>query len=441
MRVSRYQRGYRFLPGTRAYLRDSILFAPLLGLGFGSLLATIMINAEATLNDAGVETSNLFKNLGQGSQAAIGTMASAMLTFVGVVFSITLVALQMASNFTPRVVRLYVRSTITKLMFAQCLATFIYTLRVQKEVVGASGSDGTDAQNVSSYVAATVAMGMVVATLVLFVFYVNNTIRLMRVTYVIARVTNETHRVLDYYLRAETKHEVTAALAPQTDLITFQGGTGVLRDIHLAGFVRNARRADVTLRLLVRIGDPTIEGMPLLAVHGEARQTTVALGWKRMVNKCVHSGQERSMAQDLSFGIRQLVDIATKALSPAVNDPTTAVQSLDRIQVLMRRLAVVDLSDAAYADRRHRLRLVVPVPTWEELVALAFTEIRVYGSGQPQVTRRLAAALDDLELVAQPGKAAALREQRRQLTKSVLAKDSDEAAREFALTADPQGIR
>src|SRR5258706_9570259 len=118
MRVSRYQRGYRFLPGLRAYLRDSILFAPLMGLALGSLLATIMINLETALNEAGVDPES-FKNFGQGAQAAISTMASAMLTFVGVVFSISLVALQMASNFSPRVVRLYVRSKITKLTLAQ----------------------------------------------------------------------------------------------------------------------------------------------------------------------------------------------------------------------------------------------------------------------------------------------------------------------------------
>jgi uncharacterized membrane protein len=440
MRVSRYQRGYRFLPGLRAYLRDSILFAPLMGLALGSLLATLMINAEVALNEAGV-SPDLFKNLGQGAQAAIGTMASAMLTFVGVVFSISLVALQMASNFSPRVVRLYVRSKITKLTLAQCLATFIYTLRVQKEVVG-NGTGTTPTENLSSYIAATVAMGMVVATLVMFVFYVNNTITLMRITFVIVRVAKETNKAFDYYLNAETKHEVTSALPPQTDVIAFHGKPGVLRDIYTAGFVRNARRADVTLRLLVRIGDPTIEGMPLVAVHGTPRTTVVAAGWKRLVNQCVHSGQERSMNQDLSFGLRQLVDIAAKALSPAVNDPTTAVQSIDRIHVLMRRLAVVELNDAAYADRRRRIRLVVPVPTWDELVALAFTEVRVYGACQPQVTRRIAAALKDLLAVAGVDKQGALLEQRRLLTESVLGVvDRDEVGREFALRADPQGIR
>src|ERR1051326_1643084 len=220
MRVSRYQRGYRFLPNLRAYLRDAILFAPLLGLALGSLLASIMINAEHWLDEAGLDsaTLKLFKGLGQGAQAAIGTMASAMLTFVGVIFTITLVGLQMASNVTPRVVRLYVRSGITKLMFALCRATFIYTARVQKEVV----TEGTaPSHTVSSYVAATLAMSLVIATLITFVFYVNNTIRLMRVTYVIAHVNRETEAVITYYQRAETDREIRVELPESTEEILY----------------------------------------------------------------------------------------------------------------------------------------------------------------------------------------------------------------------------
>jgi uncharacterized membrane protein len=443
MRVSRYQRGYRFLPNVRAYLRDSILFAPLLGLALGSILASAMINLQVTI-DADVQRSGdefaFLKNLGQGSQAAIGTMASAMLTFVGVVFSITLVALQMASNFTPRVIRVYVRSRITKLTFALCLATFIYTLRVQKEVLGGSSND-TGSDHVSSYLAATIAMTMVVACLVTFVFYVNNTIRMMRVTFVIAHVTAETNAVLDNYLRADTGGEHTAALPRQSAELVYQGKPGVLRDIHMAGLVRQATRADVAFRLLSRIGDPIITGQPLIAVHGSGKPGLMRWN-RRTVKACCHGGQERSMAQDLNFGIRQLVDIASRALSPAVNDPTTAVQALDRIHVLMRRLAVTTPEDAAYLDRRQRVRLVIPVPNWTEMVDLAFTEIRVYGGPQPQVTRRMMAALDDLETaVADPEDAAPLQEQRRLLEIAVRASTADEAARAFALTADPQGIR
>jgi uncharacterized membrane protein len=116
----------------------------------------------------------------------------------------------------------------------------------------------------------------------------------------------------------------------------------------------------------------------------------------RRHRRAVLLGDERTIDDDPAFAIRMLVDVAIKALSPAVNDPTTAVQSLDRIEDLMRYAASKHLSTGTVTDKHGTVRLVYPTPTWQDLVELALDEIRAFGAGQYQVARRLRALLDAL---------------------------------------------
>ena len=109
-------------------------------------------------------------------------------------------------------------------------------------------------------------------------------------------------------------------------------------------------------------------------------------------------GDERTLDDDPAFAFRMMVDVAIKALSPAVNDPTTAVQALDRIEDLLRYAAAKHLSVGVVTDATGVMRLVYPTPTWEDLVELALDEIRAFGAGQYQVARRLRALLDALTL-------------------------------------------
>ncbi len=150
------------------------------------------------------------------------------------------------------------------------------------------------------------------------------------------------------------------------------------------------------LRLVPRIGDFLVPGTPVLAVHGGQAPP------RRVLRYALSVGVERTFHQDLGFGLRQLSDIALRALSSAVNDPTTAVQALDRIVQILAALSRRPLDRAVHRDRRGTLRLVRPVPGWEDLVDLGFTEIRACGAGNAQVTRRMLAGLDDLLRLAPP---------------------------------------
>ncbi|MFC7303880.1 DUF2254 domain-containing protein [Streptomyces monticola] len=432
------------MPRLRKRLRDSLLIVPLIGLIGGWALASGAIQLDTFIYELDerwqdVDLRDLWflrtaADLGAAAKAALGTMSSAMLTFIGVVFSISLVALQMAAGqFTPRVVRIYIESWVTKTTLAVFLCTFLYTLRVQKEY--ASGNDAND--TVVPYVGASLAMGFMVASLVLFVVYVNSTVRLMRVTHVMDRVTRESLRLIETLPGADGAGEEPAHTCDlsQAAVLAHRGRPGVLQAVHEHRAVRLAERQGLTLHLVPQAGDYLCPGEPLFLVCGGGPDPGPDLQ-----QAVVDIGVERTTEQDVGFGLRQLVDIAVRALSAAVNDPTTAVQSLDRIQVLLAALARRPLGMLVHRDGEGVVRLVVTTPQWPELLDLALSEIQDYGIDSAQVTRRLAALFDALDRSVPDGRRAALAARRARLEEAVRRSQPDVERREFALHADRQGI-
>ena len=151
-----------------------------------------------------------------------------------------------------------------------------------------------------------------------------------------------------------------------------------------------AESHDAVIELVYAVGDHVPGAGALLNVYGSQ-----AISGKQL-RKALAMGDERTLRDDPAFSIRMMVDVGIKALSPAVNDPTTAVQALDRIEDVLRYAAAKHLSVGVVTDRTGVIRLVYPTPTWEDLVELALDEIRAFGAGQYQVARRLRALLDAL---------------------------------------------
>ncbi|MBB1245281.1 DUF2254 domain-containing protein [Streptomyces durbertensis] len=456
----------------RKRVRESFLVVPFLGIAAGWTLATGAVVADELIHELGerlegLEVADLWffratAEFGASAKDAVQTMSSAMLTFIGVVFSITLVALQMAGGqLSPRILRLYVESWVTKLTLALFLCTFLYTLRMQREYGPATAATQ---DSVTPYVGYALAMGFVVASLAMFVVYVHSTIRLMRVTHVLDLVTAETLRMLpSRWVRGPavdppeepSDHQpgpggetvggrgaAPRAPAEQPEwgpddpggVLVHNGPPGVLQAVHLDRLVALARADDVCLRLVPRVGDYLPTGAPLFRCHGGEPRRRAEL------RRCVDVGADRTMEQDVAFGLRQLVDIAARALSPGVNDPTTAVQVLDRVEVVLAGLLTQPLGDQRHRDHKGVVRLVEPVPTWSELLDLALTEIRDYGAASPQVSRRLVALVADLLLLSPPSRRPALERQWALLHEAVAAAVPDERARRFGLTPDRQGL-
>ena len=432
----RARRRPRALSPLREHLRDTFWFAPtaamVLVLVVWALAAELDTEIVEALQDQ--QDYDAVKDLlrfADDAKTVVTVVSSAMMTFIGVVFSISLVAVQMASGqFSPRVVRIFVRSRITKATFSVFLATFLLSLLVLTSYDGEP-----DPRLVTSVplVQSIVTLLMVALSLLLFVMYVNQTLRLMRVGHVVARIAGESFRVVER-MPAGLPADATGDLGPETARVAHQGRAGVLRDVNIARLVRAARQQGVVLRLIPRIGDFVVPGTPVLAVHGGSAPS------RRALRYTVSVGVERTFHQDLGFGLRQLSDIALRALSPAVNDPTTAVQALDRIVQFLAALARRPLDASLHRDRRGAVRLVQPVPGWTELVDLGFAEIRGCAAESPQVTRRMVAGLDDLLLAVAAERRAPLLRHRELLVQAVEQTVPEAADRAFALRPDRQGI-
>ncbi|MBQ1097466.1 DUF2254 domain-containing protein [Streptomyces sp. b94] len=426
----------RALSPLREHLRDTFWFAPTAAMVGVFLVWLVAQELDAALvrslrDDGDYATLAELLRFANDAKTVVSAVGSAMMTFIGVVFSISLVAVQMASGqFTPRVVRFFVRSRITKATFAVFLATFVLTL-----LVLTSYDSGADPDVVASVplVQSVLTLVMVALSLLLFVMYVNATLRLMRVSHVIARIAAESFRVA-VLMPVPADGGEAPALGSATAWIAHDGQAGVLRDVHIARLVRVARKHGVVLRMIPRIGDFLVPGTPVLAVHGGPAPPRRALRYALSV------GVERTFHQDLAFGLRQLSDIALRALSSAVNDPTTAVQALDRVVQILATLSRRSLDAVAHRDRRGAVRLVQPVPGWTELVDLGFAEIRAFAGGAPQVTRRMLAGLDDLLLLAPPDRREPLLRHRELLRQAVERSVPASADRTFGLQPDRQGI-
>lgn len=425
------------LANLREGLRDTFWFAPTVGLLCSFALWWVLSEIDTRIV-AYLQEEQAYEELGDliaivlDARTIVTTISSAMMTFIGVVFSISLVAVQMASGqLTPRVVRIFVRSRISKLTLTVFLATFAFSLLVLSSYEGGAEPDPRRVTSVP-LLQSVLTLGMVGLSLLLFIAYVSATLRLMQVGPVLNNIARESFRALARQPGGEPFDG--APLAAETARLAHRERAGVLRGVNVARLVRVARRQGVVLRLIPRIGDFVVPGTPVLAVHGGTAPSPYTLRYTVAV------GVERTLRQDPAFGLRQLSDIALRALSASVNDPTTAVQCLDRIVQFLSVAVHLPLGPMHHRDRRGAVRLVQEVPGWADLVDLAFEEIRGCAADSPQVTRRLLAGLDDLLLLAAEERRKPLLRHRALLVEAVERTVPEAAGRAFALQPDRQGI-
>jgi uncharacterized membrane protein len=328
------------------------------------------------------------------ADAMLQVMASSMLTFVGIVFAITLVGLQLASSqVSPRVIRTFARSWVTKTAFGVFLATFAFA------ITAIAFDDTTDPRTAGR--TAGMAVLMLAVAVVVFVVYVTATLRLLEVGWVITAVANEARAAIEHGYPEQGSY-VDAAMPTLEDdpaLVrlpvrgrrNYRGELGTVLGIDRPRLVALASRYDCVVELVARIGEYIPTGGPAFAIHGRRRPSDSE------ILACLDLGRARTLYQDPTFGVRQLVDVATQALSPAINQPTTAVQVIDRIHDLLLRIARRPEPTGFHVDSAGIVRLVEPTTSWRYVLHLSFDEIIQYGADSRHVTRRLAAAYADLE--------------------------------------------
>jgi uncharacterized membrane protein len=337
----------------------------------------------------GPEGGTWFGGGAESARQILGVVASSVLTFAGLVFSITIVALQLASSqFSPRVLRSFLRDRYTQVSLGLFIGTFNFALLTLREVRGTDAVGGEFVPGLSVSVTVVLALASVTAAMV----YIHHMAQSVRVVVVIDRIAAETRRSLDRLYPGTGQSQTPApslATAPGQRRLVDAEETGVLFYIDSEDLVETAVDHDLTIELLMDPGTYVIAGQPLFQVTGPAEFDLGSL------HDLVDFESERDIDQDPAYGFRQLVDIAERAISPAVNDPTTAVQCIDRIHALLRRIAPRDLAVGNHVVDGV-LRLRVPMPDWVDYIGLACNELRHWGGDAPRIQRRLQTMLRDL---------------------------------------------
>lgn len=344
------------------------------------------------------------------ARSILSEIVTAIITLTALVFSITVVALQLASSqYSPRVLRSFLRDRPSQVTLATFLATFAYSMVVLRAVRNATASQDAFVPELS----VNVAFALTAVSVGLFVYYVHHIAQSMQASTIIARVAAETVDAIDR-LYPDVGDDAVASAPEQDDGERAGEATvpaprsGYLQTVDEETLLAVATEHDLVVRLRPRVGDFVAKGAALLHVRGEYDEDTA----HRLV-AALTVGRERTTQQDAAFGFRQLVDVAERALSPGVNDPSTAVQALDRLYELLMMLAPRRIPSPERLDRSGTLRAVLPRPSWDSYVHLAFDEIRHHGEGSVQVSRRIAAIVDDLVDVVPAARRGPLLDQRR----------------------------
>jgi uncharacterized membrane protein len=327
------------------------------------------------------------------AQAYLSAVASGMMALTGIVFSVAFVMVQFSAiAYSPRLVLYFARDPSLYHSLGVFVATFVYSL-CELAWVDRGGSGRVPLWS------SLVVVVLVILSMVLFARLIQR-LNDLQISSVLKAIGDKGRAVIrDIFQRLDevsTTKGLAASplddsrLGPVAQTVTYAGEPRVIAELDLGRLVRLAQEAKAVIVMASAVGDTVFDRNPLLTVHGGAAIDEKAL------RRAVVLKPERTFEQDPKYPLRLLVDIAIKALSAAINDPTTAVQAIDQIEDLLRRLGRRDL-DAGYArDVDGKLRLVYPMPTWEDYLTLAFDEIRQYGASSLQVMRRLRSTLVDL---------------------------------------------
>lgn len=408
----------------RTFLRNSLWILPVLGMAAALVSVNCLHWVEQRAGwNAGFDPASTL--------TMFGALAASLLTFIVFLSSSLLLVVQLASaQLSPRAIGIVFRNPVTR--FALTLFTFTFTFTLASLC------------KIHDYVPALTAYAASYLCLLcvgVFLFLIDHVGKILRPSGVLLAVARLGHEVIRsvYPRRLDGLQE--AAPMPLNSLAEapFEAvpcpQDGVLLAFDAEGLVTLAREADCLVELVPEVGDFVAAGSPLFRVFaGTGRPSAKALG------ESVALGQERTIEQDPAFTFRIIVDVASKALSPAINDPTTAVLAIDQIHYLLRSVGSRYLDEGVAHDKAGSIRLVYRTPNWEDFVCLAVTEIRQFGGSSIQVARRLKAMLENLIETLPPERISLLRSELARLQRAAEQAFQEPEDRVLANVSDLQGV-
>ncbi len=395
------------------YTRGSLWVLPaaslVAALALGALLSQVHVGAHAPVQRL------LFQGTADDARTLLIGITSTVITVIALVLGLTLVALQLSSTqYSPRVLRNFLRDRPNQVFLSVIVATFAYSA-AGLYTVGVSAGRRT-----ASYpqIAVTVAIVLLFVSLGALIFFLDHLAHSIQIDRLMAVVEHATIEVIAER-PPEPGHRSLPGrpTEPPAWAVAIQAYKhGYVQTIHPQVLLPLAEQLEVTVRIIPLVGDHVVAGLPIAQVWRASAELPPAdpRALADAVHHSVRIGYERTLQQDVRFGVRQLVDIALRALSPAVNDPYTGIQAIHRLTVVLCALAATPLDDYVVARRDGSPGVVVSMPSFADYIDLACGLIRRYGASEPTVTGALLGMLQDVQaMVTDPGRRQVLQTQAR----------------------------
>lgn len=376
-------------------IRQSLWFVPAVWVLVCGAAAFGMVELDRALPDIGPDVPLVFGGGPEGARGLLSAIASSMITVVGMVFSITIVALQLASSqYSPRLLRNFMRDRASQVTLGSFIGVFVYSLVVLRTV-------RADADSRDEFVPVLAVSGALVLTVVavaMLVYFIHHIASRMQASQITAAVARETLDEVDRQAAETRKRQGggPGVLPDGPGVIVRASESGYLQYLEIAKLVALAQRHDIVVRVAVAPGGWVQRHAPLFEVWGADAEVDGDLC------ELVGVGSQRVVFEDIEFGVQQLVDIAVKALSPGVNDPTTARNALHRIVEVLVAAGRGELTPTDHHDADGRLRLRAPRAEFRRLMRTAFEEIHHFGIPIPTISRSLDEALDTIDSAVDP---------------------------------------
>jgi uncharacterized membrane protein len=412
----------------RQHLKGSLWALPLLAGILGALLGDAGLRLDSAFDPPSYWTYSA-----STATTVLATIVGAMVALTGFALTVSVLGVQMAAGtFSARYMRILYRDPMLKWLLAVLVGTTTFSFALLRRV---------DAESVPD-LGVTATGGLVLVSVILFLLFLDRFLHRLRPVAVASFVAHAGRRAFETGLAAAATSERPDVLPPdyvpagQAARVVLSTGAGAIQAIDGRGLVRFAHEHDCRLILRHAVGDFVAARTALIEVYGNDPGTTA----ERRLRGMVALGDERTIEQDPAFAIRIMVDIAIRALSPAVNDPTTAVQVLNHLGDTLRMVGSTPLPVPSARRTAGNAEVLVPVRRWEDFLSLAVTEIREYGSTSVQVMRRLRAVLEELHESVLPDRRPSVEGELGRLEASVARGFAGTVDLDLASAADPQGI-
>jgi uncharacterized membrane protein len=355
----------------------------------------------------------------EGARAILSAIASSMITVAGLTFSITMLTLQLASSqFGPRLLRNFMRDRGNQVVLGTYLATFIYCLLVLRTV------RGTEDSHFVPHIAVAGGVLLALASIAVLIYFIHHVANAIRIETVLEELAAETRSAIDrlYPKRMgrnlPTMDKAEPVSGPPSDFeqrvrtVPSPRG-GYVQRVDADALMELAGKHDLVLRIEARPGKFVWDEQALLSAYPKEEVSDEVA---EQLGSAFVLGAERTPEQDLEFSVRRIVEIAQRALSPGINDPTTALYCIDRLGQTFARLAERDAPSALRLDENGRVRVLTETTALEQLACPAFLAVARYGSADNDVSDKLLATLDALLQVIPTGCAGGMSKLRDQLS-------------------------